>query len=372
MIDIFVTAQAVLFTILLSFFIIVLKRDKRTLYSGVFFVLTLLSGGLLLTFLVLSFSEVISNNPILFGIIVILSVLMIIALLLFPMILVVMLLYNGVKIVRREGLKPRNLLTLGVLILIYLYPLLFPNIDSIVNSKIWVILPWVSERTKESIAIFIPPCINFVAFYIIYLMFMYTVTNIINLINFRVKNLDYVVVLGAGLIGDRVTPLLASRIDRGIEVYKKNPNSKLIMSGGQGSDEKIPEGVAMAKYAIEKGIPEEDIIIEDKSTTTRENILFSKALMEKENPKFAIATNSYHVFRGLMLAKSLGIKCIGYGSKTKWYFALNAFIREFIAYLSYTKKKHIIFLGIIFLIYAGLFISFDDMIYTIYKSITNV
>lgn len=91
--------------------------------------------------------------------------------------------------------------------------------------------------------------------YLIFIMMMYTLTAWLNLINFNIKKLNYVVVLGAGLIGKKVTPLLASRIDRGIEIYHKNPGSKLIMSGGQGSDEEIPESHAMAAYAEEHGVP---------------------------------------------------------------------------------------------------------------------
>ena len=106
-------------------------------------------------------------------------------------------------------------------------------------------------------------------------MVMYTLTSWLNLINIRQKPLNYVVVLGAGLIGKKVTPLLASRINRGIEIYKQNPGSKIIMSGGQGPDEAIPESHAMAAYAEEHDVPKSDIIIENKSKTTNENLKFS-------------------------------------------------------------------------------------------------
>ena len=110
----------------------------------------------------------------------------------------------------------------------------------------------------------------------------------------------------------------------------------------KGKGEDIPEGEAMARYAINKGIDESKIIIEDKSTNTKENLLFSSKLMIKESPRVGLVTTSYHVFRALILAKDLGIRCIGFGSVTKWYFTLNALIREFIGYLSMTWKKHVI------------------------------
>ena len=89
---------------------------------------------------------------------------------------------------------------------------------------------------------------------------------------------------------------------------------------------------------------EEDIIIENKSRTTNENLRFSHNLM-KPNSRFCIVTNSYHVYRALVLAKRQGLQCTGYGAKTKWYFTLNAFVREFIAYLVITKKMQMIVIG---------------------------
>ena len=175
-------------------------------------------------------------------------------------------------------------------------------------------------------------------------MVMYTLTSWLNLININTKKLNYVVVLGAGLLGKKVTLLLASRINRGIEIYHKNPDSKLIMSGGQGPDEEIPESHAMAAYAEEHGVPKSDIIIEDRSKTTNQNLKFSHQLM-KPDSTFCIVTNSYHVYRALVLAKRQGLQCIGYGAKTKWYFTLNAFIREFIAYLVITKKMQCSIIG---------------------------
>ena len=129
------------------------------------------------------------------------------------------------------------------------------------------------------------------------------------------------------------------------------------MSGGQGADEEVPEGVAMTRYAVSRGIPEADIIVEDRAVNTRENLLFSYALMpevaEGKTPKVAVATTSYHLFRALLLARSLGLKCWGAGARTKVYFAVNAFIREFIGYLSMTRRRHIITLSLCTVLYIA-------------------
>ena len=109
-----------------------------------------------------------------------------------------------------------------------------------------------------------------------------------------------------------------------------------------GPGEDIPEGVAMATYAKDKGVSDERIIVEDKSKNTYENLLFSSKLIDKDNHKLALVTTSYHVFRALVFAKKLNIPCIGYGSKTKWYFTLNALIREYIGYLSISYRFHML------------------------------
>ena len=109
--------------------------------------------------------------------------------------------------------------------------------------------------------------------------------------------MDYIIVLGAGIKGKKVTPLLAGRIERGIELLKY--------------------------------------------ISTEENLQFPKELISGKNPKITLVTTSYHVFRALILARKQGIKCVGFGSKTKWYFTLNALIREFIGYLSLNWKKHV-------------------------------
>ena len=119
------------------------------------------------------------------------------------------------------------------------------------------------------------------------------------------------------------------------------------MSGGQGPGEDIPESEAMAAYAVDQGVDDERIITEQKSVSTEENLMFSKELIDNENAKIVIVTTAYHVFRALILAKQQGIKCVGFGAKTKWYFTLNALIREFVGYLQLTWKRHAIVIGII-------------------------
>ena len=158
------------------------------------------------------------------------------------------------------------------------------------------------------------------------------------------SDFDYVIILGAGLIdGEKVSKLLSDRLDKAIDVYRKDPSpTKLIPSGGKGSDEKISEAEAMKRYLLEKGIPEEDIILEDRSTTTYENLTNSKQLIEAREgrKKTALVSNNYHVYRALRYCRKIGLKCTGIGGHTAFYFWPSALIREYIAV--HAEKKHAI------------------------------
>ena len=94
---------------------------------------------------------------------------------------------------------------------------------------------------------------------------------------------------------------LKYRLDAVIEFNKLNPNMKIIVSGGQGQGEDVTEAFAMRKYLVDKGVSENLIICEDKSTSTYENFLFTKELLEKEigNGDYIITvvTNNFHMYK---------------------------------------------------------------------------
>lgn len=286
---------------------------------------------------------ILENNEILRLLALAVAMVLFLALLSGPFVLIFTLYLNGFQILKREGVHLHNFLSMGLAVALTFYLFIAPFV--------------VQSLSDISFFNMVFIYVGFLVSYAIIISMLYTTSSFVNLVNLFPGKLDYVVVLGAGLIGDQVTPLLASRIDKGIAIYQKQPGCKLIMSGGQGPDEIIAEGQAMANYAFEQGIPVEDIVIENQSTNTEENLKFSYALM-KPGSRFALVTNYYHVFRALLLARKLKIKCIGYGARTKFYFSLNAFIREFVGYLVMTKKAHLLFLGIVSAIYfLGMIIS---------------
>ncbi|MBP5362799.1 MAG: YdcF family protein [Ruminococcus sp.] len=183
-------------------------------------------------------------------------------------------------------------------------------------------------------------------------------------------NKDFILILGCQITKDGgLTKLLQSRTDKAIkfaEMQKKATGKDLVFvpSGGQGSDEIISEGEAIHNYLVSKGIAEDRILVENRSTNTDQNIRFSYDLIKerKEEPNIAFSTTNYHVFRAGCIADELGIPIEGIGARTKSYFWINAFIREFIATLHYEKGNHIKSLFLILItvlpIEAIIFISY--------------
>lgn len=160
---------------------------------------------------------------------------------------------------------------------------------------------------------------------------------------------DYIIILGCGIRKDgTLTPILKARVDRAIEFsnMQKEATGKEIVfvpSGGQGEDECISEAEAMKRYLVNQGIEEKNILIENRSKNTLENIKFSNELItsKMEKPNIAYVTTNYHVFRAGVICSNLNIEAEGIGAKTKSYYFINAFIREFIATLIVEKRKHI-------------------------------
>lgn len=138
------------------------------------------------------------------------------------------------------------------------------------------------------------------------------------------------VVLGCRTYGDRPSIMLASRLDAAYKYLTEHPQAVCVVSGGQGADEPISEGEFMYQYLVKKGIESHRIYRETKSTSTRENLLFSKAIIEKEglNPQVAIVTNEYHEYRASMVAKTLGLTYSAVPAKTPWWLFPTYYIRE--------------------------------------------
>ena len=320
------------FFISICIFAGIMLHDPRTLWSGASFLIMVVCLSVFLLLGLYQYSEWLAAHDLVIGILIVMFVLAVGGVALFPISLILVFFVEGIRVIRHEGIKPTNLLSMLFSVLLCIYLVVWPAIGNL------------GQNTSGTMLYTIISCI---AVYVLSLLAVYSLSAVFNLFHLKKKrDADYIIVLGAGIIGSRVTPLLAARIEKGIELLCYNPNAVLIMSGGQGSGEDIPESEAMADYALDKGVSVEKIILEQKSVSTQENLCFSRELMNKQKPQIIIVTTAYHVFRALILAKQQGIRCVGFGAKTKWYFTLNAFIREFVGYFKLTWKKHIIVIGI--------------------------
>ena len=176
------------------------------------------------------------------------------------------------------------------------------------------------------------------------------------------KNKDYIIVLGCGLMPDGTpTPLLRGRLDRALDFAQRQEAETgkalvFVTSGGQGADEACSESEAMQRYLTEHGVSPERIIAEDRSTDTMENMRFSKEIIFSREPgaKIAFSTTNYHVFRSGLYARRVKMRAVGMGAETKWYFWPNAAVREFAGLLTAHRGKQALILGSMIVIYVAL------------------
>lgn len=143
------------------------------------------------------------------------------------------------------------------------------------------------------------------------------------------QNLDYIIVLGAQVRENRPSVVLKYRLDAAIDYLNKNPDTVCIVSGGQGGNEPFSEAKVMAEYLLDKGIEENRILIEDKSTNTVENIKNSKRLLEEPYNGVGIVTNNFHMFRAVQIAKKQGLEGIcGIAADSNVLYLPNNILRE--------------------------------------------
>ena len=267
------------------------------------------------------------------------------AILILPLIFILAIysIITNIVLIYKEGFKFQNLLgiifgiciTLGAFASQFIFEII-KNIGFI-NSKLYI---------KKFIDIGLNSVLCY--FYCLTLATLYC-----NIMAARHKpnyDKDYVIILGSKIRDNgSLTPILQARVDKAIafaKEQKEKTNRRIIFvpSGGKGEDEIIAEAEAMKNYLIEKGINPQDIIVENKSKNTLQNMEFSKQKIDEDNKdgKIIFSTTNYHVFRSGVIANKAGIDCEGMGSSTKWYFYTNALIREFIANLFSQRKQHFV------------------------------
>lgn len=254
--------------------------------------------------------------------------------------LMLLLYWNAMVVIRKESHSLANLLTLILAILMTL----------------WLIYDHFIASSLPEWATLLLSILPMTLFYFAFVFLNFLTVSVLYQFNHPRYKQDCIIILGAGLInGERVSPLLARRIDKAIAFYHQQKHAtgkapKLVMSGGQGPDEKVSEAVAMKQYALTQAIPESDILVETNSTTTLENMQFSKEIIQQtfgDQANVIFSSNNYHIFRAGIFARWAGLKADGIGSKTALYYLPNAFLREFIAIVAMNKKRHFIIVGLL-------------------------
>ena len=147
---------------------------------------------------------------------------------------------------------------------------------------------------------------------------------------------EYVIVLGAGINGSTPSLSLRDRLDAAYDYLVAYPDAICIVSGGQGPGEDLTEALCMYKDLTARGIAPERIWMEDKSTSTRENIAFSLALIEEKTghrpTEAGVLSSEYHMYRAKLVAREQGLEAIEIPAKTSWVsLRINYFLREIVA-----------------------------------------
>ena len=179
------------------------------------------------------------------------------------------------------------------------------------------------------------------------------------------RRFDAVIVHGCALIrGDKVSRILADRLELALGLYRDSgERAMLIVSGGQGADETVSEAAAMKAYLVEHGVSAEQILLEDRSHSTLENLSLSKAILEAQHcdASIALVTSNYHLYRCVLSAKELGIRAVGFGARVAPYYWPSAVIREFAAV--YSRKRYAVTTAVLY----GLFVLLPVLSFLFYS-----
>lgn len=149
---------------------------------------------------------------------------------------------------------------------------------------------------------------------------------------------EAVIVLGAAVHGDQVSRSLAHRLDTAAAYAEENPETLIVVSGGQGPQESVTEASAMKNYLVAKGLDPDNIVMEEKATSTYENFRFSKEILDsclEDSYTCAYVTNDYHTYRAGRIAADAGLDAQGLGAPTDWWYTPPSYLREILAVIKY-------------------------------------
>jgi len=214
-----------------------------------------------------------------------------------------------------------NILGLGIGIFILFIGIFLPTIITIIKALL--------KKKSGKILIF---CVSLILF-IEFMIFTYVQYLMVSKISTKNQQINTVIVLGCQVIGESPSIMLNERINACYKYLTNNPETIVILSGGQGIDEGISEAECMYRALVEKGISKNRLLKENQSTSTKENIKFSKEIIlnKQLSTEVMIITNDFHCYRAAYIAKQLGLQPKTYSAKTHWYLLPTFYLREICA-----------------------------------------
>ena len=155
---------------------------------------------------------------------------------------------------------------------------------------------------------------------------------------------DAAIVLGAAMWGEELSPVFRERINHALELYRSGKVRKIIFTGGQGNNNEPSESSAARRYAVERGIPEEGILIEESSHTTYENLLYAKQVADAQHLKTVlIVSDPLHMKRAMVMARDMGLEAYPSPTPTTRYQSvrsqLNLLAYETYYYIGYLIQR---------------------------------
>ena len=155
---------------------------------------------------------------------------------------------------------------------------------------------------------------------------------------------DAAIVLGAAVWGNEVSPVFRERINHAIELYRNGKARKIIFTGGRTYRRDLTEAAAGRAYAIKNGVPEGDILIEDRSHTTYQNMLNAKPLADANGlKKVLIVSDPIHMKRAVAMAEDVGLEAYSSPTPTTmyqgWRSQIGSLAFETVCYMGYWAWK---------------------------------
>lgn len=275
---------------------------------------------------------------------------------------------SNIVLFRITGFRPVNLLGLLAAVLSLLSRILF----------LWAASPG-CRGLLDSLFLYFGAGTSFCISYLELFFLSWLLCDLMLLYRQAEPPVDYIIIPGCRVWPDGTMSLsLKNRVSRALGFGKEQfrqtgQHTFFLPSGGKGSDAPLSEAAAMKKYLMEHGIPEDHILTEDRSTSTYENLLFSRALLAEreilpaemtgkkqedpisggaQKPRIIISTADYHTLRCLILAQELNIPAEGISCRSHWYIYANACFREYLALLYHNRTQHILLLALIWISFS--------------------